>query len=106
MGGLGRFANRPYVLMAFMMSAMACAAKRMPSMTMVKDAAPTTHRMSDGVNRDWQDVQDRRLVGVRGAWAVREPPLRGGATRARINRDWQDVQDWVMWTFMAPVDLL
>ena len=56
--GRGRFTNRPYGLMAFRMSAMACAAKRMPSMTMVKDAAPTIHRMSDGINRDRQDVQD------------------------------------------------
>ena len=48
--GRGRFANRPYVLMAFMMSAMACAAKRMPSMTMVKDAAPTIHFSWFGFN--------------------------------------------------------
>ena len=38
----------PYGLMAFMMSAMAWAAKRSPSMTMVNDAAPTIHLRSEG----------------------------------------------------------
>ena len=41
--------SRPYGLIALMMSAMAWAAKRSPSMTMVKEAAPTIHLRSEGL---------------------------------------------------------